>query len=486
MPTRNVWRAALCTVIFSYGSLIVAQAPDTLWTRTYGGSGFEMGRVVHQTPDSGYIILSTISDSVVEGEICLLKIDALGDSQWTNVYGGQFWDAGNAMEATADGGYIVTGCTERPGPSLDLWLLRLNAQGDTLWTKKYGAGNGDDIGYDVKQTVDNGFIVTGITGSYGAGYNDVWLLKTDASGDTLWAKTFGGTGQDEGYSVIQAADGGYIIAGFTTSYGAGAEDVWLIRTDSLGDTLRTVTYGGFATDAATEIQPTVDGGYLILAATYSYGAGESDVWMIKTDSNLDTSWTRFYGGSGTDIGRSMIQVHDNEYVIAGYCQAVSMPADAWSIKIDSPGDPIWEWTLGGNDDDFLSDVEQTYDNGYIYVGYTYSYGMGFTDVWLVKTRPDTLGLAEDQFRFNSKIPLDIYPNPSNEQCVIKYMLPQAGHIAIAMYDATGRSVRNIIDGTQDQGAHQLRIKMVDLPSGVYFIQLKTHDVSEMKKILIVR
>jgi hypothetical protein len=199
-----------------------------------------------------------------------------------------YW--GMSVQQTADSGYVIAGYYspfDRPGGGPhDVLLMKANAQGDSLWTKVYGGSNYDE-GYSVQQTDDGGYIITGYAGSFGEGDRDVYLVKTDSLGNTLWTRTYGGTYNEAGNSVEQTTDGGYIIAGWTYSFSAGTPDsgnVYLIKTNSSGNTLWTRTFGGTGEDQGRSVQQTVDGGYIIAGYTYSFGAGGADVYLIKTDS----------------------------------------------------------------------------------------------------------------------------------------------------------------------------------------------------------
>jgi hypothetical protein len=220
----------------------------------------------------------------LKGDVYLVKTSASGDTLWTRTYGGTGEDYGNSVQQTSDSGYIVAGYTNSFGAgNEDVYLVKTSASGDALWTRTYG-GTGEDYGNSVQQTSDSGYIVAGWTNSFGAGGHDIYLIKTNASGDTLWTRTYGGTGGDEGYSVQQTSDGGYIIAGYTGSFGAGGWDVYLIKTNASGDTLWTSTYGGAYDDWGYSVGQTSDGGYIVAGFTDSW-SGSWDVYLVKTDGN---------------------------------------------------------------------------------------------------------------------------------------------------------------------------------------------------------
>jgi hypothetical protein len=219
----------------------------------------------------------------------------------------------------------------------DVSLIKTDSSGNKTWDKAFG-GWTQDVGQSVIQTMDGGYIIAGRTVSYAVGGSDVYLIKTDSSGNKTWEKTFGSTGVDGGESVSQTADGGYIIAGWTNSYGAGLYDVWLIKTDSSGNKTWDKTFGGVSNDRGCSVSQTTDGGYIISGWTESYGAGNHDVWIIKTDTNGNKTWDKIFGGTGDDEGNSGIQTTDKGYVIAGITDSYGAGAgDIWLLKVsDTP------------------------------------------------------------------------------------------------------------------------------------------------------
>lgn len=303
-----------------------------LWSKSFDLGSDDRAFSVQQTDDDangqkndGYIIGGWTWASGDAVNFCLVKTDANGNMIWSKIFKGNINkdDRGGTIIQTNDGGYIIAGYTESFGAgSYDIYLVKTDASGNLSWSRTFG-GAGSDYVYDeaepsIQQTSDGGYIIVGTTSSFGAGGTDVYLVKTDGSGNLTWSRTFGGTGADNGYSVRQTTDGGYIIAGYTQSFGAGSNDVYLVKTDGSGNLSWSRTFGGAAGDNGYSVQQTTDGGYAITGGTGSFGSSFNDVYLVKTDGNGDLLWSRKYApGGGNEYGACVTQTGDGGFFISG-------------------------------------------------------------------------------------------------------------------------------------------------------------------------
>ena len=301
------------------------------------------------------------------------------DTLWTRTYGGSSNDRGYSVGITSDGGYIITGETYSFGAGgYDLYLIKTDSLGNTIWTKTYG-GSSNDYGYSVQRTTDGGYIIVGSTYSGSATTFDVYLLKTDSLGDSLWARTFGGPYSDYGHSVQETKDHGYIVTGAYAEN--GYTDVYLLKVDSLGNTQWTKRYDRTNYDAGASVKQTSDSGYIIAGTTKGSGY---DVYLLKTDENGDTIWTRTFGTVYHDYSHQVYQTTDGGYIIVGWTDRTGNGQnDVYLIKTDSKGNATWIKQYGGPYPDLGYDVKQTQD-GYIIAGATWPILVGDYDVYLLK------------------------------------------------------------------------------------------------------
>ncbi len=376
-------------LILSLFAGISSAQPDTLWTRTYGGTNNDYGRSILQTNDGGFVSTGcTASFGAGNYDIFLIKTDSSGNQQWMQTFGGSSNDYGYCVQQTNDNGFIIAGYTSLYPYSYQVYLVKTDSSGNQMWSQTFG-GSSADYGYYVQQTADDGFIICGSTNSYGAGNYDVYLLKTDAWGNLIWFRTFGGSGSDLGSSVYQTLDSGYIISGYTMSFGNYFQ-TYLIKTDEFGFQSWYQTYGGSGTEYGRSVRQTSDGGYIIAGLTSSYGSGSNDIYLIKTDSLGIQLWQQTFGGQGSDEGESVHLTIDSGFIVAGCSNSFSEDFQVYLVKTDSVGIQQWSQTFGGTASERSFSVQQNNDGGYIICGYTYSYGAGNQDVYLIRLALDVL------------------------------------------------------------------------------------------------
>ena len=257
---------------------------------------------------------------VVSGVSCIFPIGSVYAQlyeQWHVNYGGGDSEWGNAVQQTGDGGYVIVGDTESFGEGEeDVYIVKTDTDGEMQWYNSFG-GSGVDIGSAVQQMADGGYVIAGYTNSFGEGGNDGYLIRTDSDGEMLWSKTFGGSKYDAFNDILLTEEGDLIIAGYTGSWGAGAYDVWLLKVNPDGEMLWNMTYGGSKGDIGNALLIAEDGGLIVTGETSSSGAGWSDVLLLKTDPVGEMLWNQTFGGEVTDRGYAVAESGDGGYVIAG-------------------------------------------------------------------------------------------------------------------------------------------------------------------------
>lgn len=315
--------------------LRVGSSGNLLWDTTYGFARDEQAYGIAVTGDGGYALCG-FTNSIGAGieDVYLVRTDADGDTVFTRTYGGTTGDAGYDLAVLPDSGFVICGIK-----GSDVYLIRTDKDGDTLWIRAFG-GTGNDFANSLTPTHDGGFVVCGATNSFGSGLSDVYLLKVDGSGNLLWSKTFGGTKNDWGASVVQAPDDGLIVCGYTESFGHGAFDCYLIKTDADGDTVWTRTFGGGKNESGYSVVALPDGSIAAAGFTDSWGHGGLDLYLIKAGPDGDEIWSAVYGGPADDVAYSLVQTDDGGYIAVGYTKSYGLgSADIYILKTASESQP---------------------------------------------------------------------------------------------------------------------------------------------------
>lgn len=355
-----------------------------------GGEGFESGTSMQQTHDGGYVMTGhTDSFGAGNSDVYVVKLTGSGHLQWTKTIGGRNHESGNSVCQTRGGGYVITGYTTSFGAgNADIYVVKLGSSGDLEWSRTIG-GAGQDIGSSIHQTTDGGFIIGGMSASYSTGNPDAYVVKLDSSGDLEWSKTIGGAADDWCSSIRQTHDGGYVFTGATSSFGAGKSDVYVVKLDASGNLQWEKAIGGTDSDLGKSICQTLDGGYIITGNTKSFGTGYADVYVIRLNASGELLWTKTIGGKDWDSGNSIVQTRDGGFLIGG--QTFSFGAgsyDFYVVRLNPAGDLEWTKTIGGSASDSGNSICQTSDGGYAVGGSTKSFGEGYADFFLVKLDAD--------------------------------------------------------------------------------------------------
>ena len=502
----------LSILVFQLG---FAQAPAIEWQKSLGGTGSDQAYSIQQTNDGGYIVAGAtnsndgdVTGNHVSGDCWIVKLNSTGSIQWQKAIGGTGEDYITSIQQTTDGGYIVACYTTSNNGDVtgnhgnaDCWVVKLNSTGTIQWQKALG-GTDYDYPNSIQETTDGGYIVAGETSSNNGnvtgnhGISDNWVVKLNSAGTIQWQKALGGTADENAASIQQSSDGGYIVAGYTASNNGdvignhGYEDYWVVKLTSTGSIEWQKTLGGTGSDEAKSIQQTADGGYIVAGITSSFdgdvtgyhGGNGYDAWIVKLNSTGTIQWQKAMGGTGEDYITSIQQTTDGGYIVAGYTFSFDGDVtgnhghcDYWVIKFDIAGTVLWQKALGGTGFDFAFSIQQTTDGGYIIAGITDSNNYdvngnhGTTDCWVVKLGSD---LGTDTFSANT---IKTFPNPTSSIITV-----QGGDNLVfdkmIVTDLTGKTVL-----LHEQGSNQINVEQ--LSCGMYLLQAFSGEEQFMSKFV---
>ncbi|MDD4238516.1 MAG: hypothetical protein PHT62_08170 [Desulfotomaculaceae bacterium] len=363
-----------------------AKTPEVEWLST-----FEKGEAhfVEKTKDGGYILTGWTESNQVGSDVILARYDGGVNRLWLKTYRGNGYSDCHCVKEVSEGGFVLAGETKsKHGYDHDVYVVRTDEKGELIWEKEFG-GERCDYAWSVQQTKDGGFILAGGTESFGAGIYDVYLIKLDIYGNKIWERTYGGAGSDCGYAVLQLDDGGYLIAGNAESFGAGNPDVYLLKTDGDGKMIWQKTYGGNGSEYGWSLLKAGDGGYLIAGEKeiISDQGGGFAAELIKVDPDGNWLWENTYGNKSVSSFYSAGQTKDGGYILTGKKESAGDGYELYVVKTNKNGVPVWEKTIDGTGSGYA--ILQSVDGGYVMAGKKGIEGSAGSEILLLKLKPDS-------------------------------------------------------------------------------------------------
>lgn len=420
---------------------------------------------LESTSDGGFVAAGIDGQSTFDADLHLLRLDANGDTLWTFTHGGSVHDLSTAVTQDVTNSIYATGYTGSFGAGqYDCFLLKLNDHGDSLWFKTYGDAD-FQTPYDLVLTPDDGIAMIGQT-SVGTspGSQDVYLIKTDTSGNLLWDRTYGGTDLDLGLAIESTLDSGFIVAGYTESFGAGGYDGYVLRLNAAGDTLWTLVMGGVANDVFNDIKQTSDNGFIITGMNSS-ATGSGQIWLIKLDQMGNVDWEKTYGGADFEGGESVIESDYGGYVVVGtQTGSTGFGTDAFVMRFNDIGDSLCKIVIDNRYHDHGSDLVETGFDEFVGTGMTSAGPVDSNDVYLFKVSCQFPTSYHEERASN----LRIYPNPVSNVLSVQVPEHKGMKVTLKVIDAIGREIHSIAESRSS-----FDLDVSELSAGHYFVVVQS-------------
>ncbi len=413
----------LVGLALAHNEVMTALVSQNLFAKAYGGTNGEWAYSIIQKSDMGLVVAGQTASFDAESlDLLVIKLNLDGLPVWARTYGGARNEWANSIIQTADGGLALTGqTTSFSVGGLDFLVIKLSSDGNLEWARTYGGTKGE-WSYSIIQTSDGGYALTGLTWSFGSGNDDFLVIKLSSDGNLEWARTYGGTSYDNAWSIIQTGDNGFVVTGYTESFGAGNGDILVLKLASDGSLSWARTFGGTGQDWSRSIIQTTDGGFAVAGRTPSFGAGDSDFFVLKLSSDGNLEWARTYGGTSSDYPYSIFQTSDGGLTVVGTTYSFGVgERDCLILKLGSDGSLEWASSFGGTGEEWGHSVIQTSDGALAIAGRTQSFGAGGSDFFVLKLGLD--GNYADCVQDCSPIEMGVSPSASDPYLTTTSPLP---------------------------------------------------------------
>ncbi len=476
-------------IIINHYAIESIYAQDTLWTKTYGLDNWDIANSIDQTTDNGFIIAGyTSSFDSTNYNILAIKTNDIGDTVWMRIYPFFGCQKGHSVYQTSDNGFIIAGSSSRYSNN-DSYLVKANSSGEIEWNSTWRL-NRDNAAYYVVEAADGGYATVGYKylgphPDYGI---DILLIKYDSLGTPIWDRSFGGGEKEIGYCIQQTSDLGFIICGLEHSYGPDRDkqDFYLLKTDSLG---RSQWYEDYDNDdnyeTAKSVKQLDDGGYIVVG--YSSNSITSDIFVVRVDEEGNEIWTNTYGGSASDFASDVEITEDGGFIISGYTTSYEQGwYDALIIRVDSDGSVLWTRTYCTGLATAAYSLTQTNDGYFALAGECFISEESNWDIWIAKISDCNTDII-DLNPFPQKVSVyNNYPNPFNTATTIQFDLNTEDYVNLEVFNVKGQKIKILINESRNQGKHTIYWNASSYSSGIYFYKLTTGDKSFTKRMTLLK
>ena len=476
-------------------TLLSIQAPlnaqvDSLWAKTYGGEWEDACMSMILTDDNGFALAGIVNFNHGVGNYGLVRTDSEGNEIWSRYYGGMGMDWCYDVVQCTDGGFLLIGTSDYLGRGeIDLLIIRTDDEGDSLYSLILGLP-GQERCNTVINTEDGGFAVGGST--FIEDSENFWLVRLDEDCEPLWTKTYGRDDEhEECRSMVQTDDGGFVLGGNAVSQNPTDGDFMLIKTDANGDSLWSIKYG-IGNEWFSDLRKTSDGGFVLAGTTQLENEPNFQFWLVRTDLEGETLWTKAYAGLQSNECKSVIETSDGGFVLVGNETTEAGKRSIRLIRASSEGDSLWTFTAAGDVEEQCYQVIETDDGGYALAGVTRSYGAGAGDYYLIKTTPDPAGVVDrENILQPSLISLSSFPSPFNSSIRVTLTSPFPGEARASLMDVSGRLVSGWVPanaGTRSGSPGEVRfiVNGAGLSAGTYWLKVEQGGRAASTRLVLVK